>query len=265
MTRPGGELLILDWGDSPNWGDGPAAAVRPAPSPTGAYRVRVHVRGRDDAQHDGGPEEHLIAIWPSPVTGAVVWRATDDVGAYGRSVEPDEPVEFRTTPSVWNVPDWQAPPEGDPGIRTTVDATVLRSSAVDITLTAITTYDIGCRLHLGSFRPGPTVNNELGDALRTGFTGADGLRVTFRCPGFTTVTSQPGQSRLDRGPRPGGPRLSGSLYRVGGMNGGVATEHRAWLWPLPPPDRWHIEVTWPAIGLAPTQIELDGAAIVGNR
>jgi hypothetical protein len=259
MTLPSCELIVL------NWAAGPAVVARLAPSGTGVYRVRLHVRGRDDARYGDGSEEHLIAVWPGRAMGAVVWRAADDVGAYGRSVEPDEPVEFLTTPSVWYVPPWQSPPKDDAATRIAVDMPVVRSPSVDITLTAITVYATGCWFQLNSVGRDTTVDDDLGDALRTGFAGPDGMRVTLRSPSFPKVTSRPGQSRPDRGPEPDGPRFTGFLYAVQVTNRQVATEHRAWLWPLPPPHPWQLEVAWPAIGLAPTTIELDGAAIVGKR
>ena len=49
----------------------------------GSYRVRFHMRGRDDPRNENPftvVEEHRIAVWPSPWRSTKIHKATDDTG-----------------------------------------------------------------------------------------------------------------------------------------------------------------------------------------
>jgi hypothetical protein len=56
----------------------PSGLARPATPPRpGDYRLRVHARGRDDADEDEGYE---LAVWPAPAAPAIVHKRTDRLG-----------------------------------------------------------------------------------------------------------------------------------------------------------------------------------------
>jgi hypothetical protein len=85
--------------DTAMWIRGPEStegeiALPEAPAGQGSFRVRVHVRGRDQSREeqysearDGSAEEHLILIWSAPPAPEIGWKLTDEVGAEVRARE----------------------------------------------------------------------------------------------------------------------------------------------------------------------------------
>ncbi len=65
---------------------GPLPVV--TPHGPGAYRARVHARGRD-RHYDGAAEQpyedYLIVTWPAPAAGEQIFKETDDCGRRHRS------------------------------------------------------------------------------------------------------------------------------------------------------------------------------------
>lgn len=68
------------------WGGEPIRIFEGLLLPPGAWRLRVHARGRDEGNAASGPnldeplEEHLIQFWPGPSIGDLVIVAQDQYG-----------------------------------------------------------------------------------------------------------------------------------------------------------------------------------------
>ncbi|GAA2102822.1 hypothetical protein [Actinomadura alba] len=79
VQAPTGQLMVCALMD-----DGPSLPPVTA-SGAGAYRVRVHARGRDIAYDaallDEIVEDYLIQVWPAPSASEVIHKQTDACGA----------------------------------------------------------------------------------------------------------------------------------------------------------------------------------------
>lgn len=81
-----GELIIAN----ADYGNVEGARYLTVAGP-GAYRLRVHARGRlwlEAAGEDYVPEEYLISCWPAPTAPEIVYQLTDDAGAMMRASAP---------------------------------------------------------------------------------------------------------------------------------------------------------------------------------
>ncbi|WP_322759028.1 hypothetical protein [Frankia sp. Cr2] len=75
-----GDTWLTEWGGEPRWDAGLLSHTGP-----GWYRLRLEVRGRDEAMKFntvlGEPvEEHAISIWPAPPAPEQVHKMADDFG-----------------------------------------------------------------------------------------------------------------------------------------------------------------------------------------
>ncbi|MER5338695.1 hypothetical protein [Micromonospora sp. NPDC002717] len=266
---------------------GPAATFDIA-SGSGAYWLRLQARGRDDARNDPKGEndepieEHLILVWPADripdVPHAVVHKATDRVGAYHRHEETrrggwtSSTVEFRTSPALWSIPDWVRWPD-EPGVQVPVDQAVLRSARLDLTVTAVTVYRTGCLILLNVHARRSDLDlpgwKRFSDVAQHGFgfpghsvrrpLHPDALRLSIAWPGQPPVISA--KARDTDSQQPDGPTLVGYWHGATVMRDYVVADHRAWLWPRPPGHSLQLTMEWPALGVSPTTVTLDGARI----
>ena len=270
---------------------GPAATLDLA-SGGGAYWLRVHARGRDDARdgpedEDDEPiEEHLIAVWPADpaldAPHAVVYKATDKVGAYHRHAESRRrgerlsTVDLRTAPAQWSIPDWVKWPD-DPGVRVPCNQPILRSARLDLTVTAVTVYQTGCLIHLNAHGRQSDLDPPRWQQFRDvvqhgyGFPGhslrrplhPEALRVSVAWPGQAPVISADARDASDE--RPDGPTLIGYWFGAMSMTDHVVADHQAWLWPRPPAQPLLLTAEWLALDVPPTTVTLDGDLIAAAR
>jgi len=282
---PGGEARIAPWAAFH------VVAVALPRSNSWDYRVRVHARGRDagrgGGQVDGGRlEEHLIVIWPGPSAPPIVWKAMDVVGAYLRRAEVERQsaaaseIDVRGVMATYTPADWLSPPEGSTGARLSVDQAFVRSAQLDVVLTAVTVYPVGCMFHLRvdarrSDLDDPAWQRRKAVVVK-GFALADrsagnrgqgvALSLTSNCPGQPPVRSIPLGSAHPgaAGQAPTQPQLTGWWTGTAGFPDKMTVDYNAWHWPLPPAQPWQLTVEWPALHVPPTTIELDGG-IVANH
>jgi hypothetical protein len=270
MSGPAGEAE-LPWGGGDCW-------------------LRLHARGRDIARNGiSDAEEHLIAIWPADAAAgtrlaaesmhAVVHKATDRIGAYYRHSEARRPdydstVEFRRSPSEWSITEWARPSE-EPGVRVPLEQELLRSEHLDVTVPAVTVYPTGVMIHLKVHARQSGMDGgswaRYWDIARHGFgfpgpptdqpPHPEALRLTVAWSGQSPIASMLPSAVPDE--RPGGPTLVGSLAGSVFQVTTVDADHQAWLWPRPPALPLQLTVEWPALGVAPTTVTLNGATIAG--
>jgi hypothetical protein len=75
--------------------DGEISEEITPPNGVGDYRLRVHARGRDDANQSVLPletvlEHHLLQLWPAPPAPPTLLTGSDEFGAaYGRNLTPN--------------------------------------------------------------------------------------------------------------------------------------------------------------------------------
>jgi hypothetical protein len=90
-------------------------------------------------------------------------------------------------------------------------------------------------------------------------THPDALRLSLAWPGQPAVISA---SARDIGSaRPEGPILVGYWHGATVLTDEVVADHRAWLCPRPPARPLLLTVEWPARGVPPTTVTLDGGRI----
>ncbi len=230
-----------------------------APGP-GNYRVRVHARGRDAGAGldvvEGEPvEEHLLQVWPGPASGMIVRKATDALGRATR--------------------DSAAQPGPDPrlphGGFATLDLNqlVTRTDRATMTLERVAAHARGCEL---AFRIVVDV---------AGLTPRQEKQARRAVDGYSRATTPDaiGSGRLsvalefsdgraapfsdDTGALPhSGPAVTDCQTSTYAEGAAEVAEETFWTWPLPPAGPVTVFVEWPAVGIGPSSVTLDGAAIV---
>jgi len=233
-------------------------AVLTAPG-AGSYRVRLHVRGRDAGADldvvDGEPvEAHFLQVWPAAVSGTTIRKASD---AFGRATR-----------------DAAAQPGPDPrlphGRSVTLDVNqlVARTSRATMTLESVAAHPGGCEL---AFRivvdmAGLTPRQEkqarravdgYAPATTPDATGPGRLSVALEFSDGRTAAFSDDTGALPRD----GPAVTdcgSSSYPEGAAE---VAEETFWAWPLPPAGPVTVLVEWPAVGIGPSSVALDGAAI----
>jgi len=230
-----------------------------APGP-GSYRVRLHARGRDagagrDVVESEPVEEHLLQVWPAPAAGMIVRRASD---AFGRATR-----------------DATAQPGPDPrlphGRSVTVDVNqlVARTGRATMTLESVAAHAAGCEL---AFRvvvdmAGLTPRQEkqarravdgYSRAATPDATGAGRLSVALAFSDGRTAAFSDDTGALPRS----GPAVTDCATSSYPEGAAEVAEETFWAWPLPPSGPVTVFVEWPAVGIGPSSVTLDGAAIV---
>jgi hypothetical protein len=84
VSTQAGRVLVEEWGGPTRDDLGNLALAGP-----GSYRLRVHARGRDQANAtvpvpEEPIEEHLLIAWPAPPADEAVLKQTDQYGALHR-------------------------------------------------------------------------------------------------------------------------------------------------------------------------------------
>ncbi|MBY6564906.1 hypothetical protein HQ332_21945 [Rhodococcus sp. BP-359] len=167
------------------------------------------------------------------------------------------------------------PPTNTPGgTDLDVRTPIFEVGYVAATVDTVTVYDIGFLLTVRWYLSGKDPNlpqtratmRPLQAILRVAGTGG-GAYPTFSLDyeaGTTppsTEDAQPKYSDTDA------PTLEQALVIDGGSwlpsdNGDHQYTTRIWSWPLPPPHALTLTVDWPALGVSPTTVRIDGASIV---
>jgi hypothetical protein len=249
---PGGQGLCLTSG-----GDGPAEFLRLTPPGAGSYRVRVHARGRDagadlDVVEDEPVEEHLVQIWPAAPAPEIIHKTTDEVGAgyrdYASGPDPRLPHGRFVMLGV------------DQPVTTTDRATVewlsldVRRAGCEFTIKAV--VDVSGGSPREERRARRAVDGYPGEAL-PGTASADPLSVVLQfADGRTAPFSEDARDLPGMGP--GVTNCGGSAYPDGPRQ---VREERFWAWPLPPAEPFTLTLEWPAVGIPPASITVDGAMI----
>jgi hypothetical protein len=228
------------------------------PPGAGSYRVRVHARGRDaGADRDvvsGRPvEEHLIHIWPAPEAPETVHKTTDEIGA-----------GYRESGSG---PDPRLPGHGMPvmlevhqSVTTTDRATVellrvnINRGGCEFTIKAV--VDVSGMTDREERRARRAVDGYRGAAL-PGTASAAPLRVFLRFTDGRTAEYSDHPGDLPRN-GPGVTDCRSSFYPDGPRH---VREEGFWTWPLPPAEPFTLTLEWPAVGIPPASITVDGAMI----
>jgi hypothetical protein len=228
------------------------------PGNSGTYRIRVHARGRDAGADrdvvDGAPvEEHRLQAWPAPPAREIVHKATDKYGSMLRdeeTLDPDprypggEHVELRVGQPI-TTPAW---------VMASFDGIDVHARGCRIKFRIV--VDVSGMTSRQEKRARRAVDGHEGAVLPQ-HTGAGRLRVTAAFRNGTHVDSQ-----ASREPAPvRGPEISisySSNYPVGDTQ---VAEESFWLWPLPPAEEFPLTLEWPAVGIPPTTITIDGAAV----
>jgi hypothetical protein len=226
---------------------------------TGTYRVRVHARGRDagaeqDVVTDNPVEQHLLQIWPAPAAAELIHVATDRFGQ-----------AFRTGIAPGSDPRY---PSGD-HIDLNVGQVIAETDRARVTLEGIDVHASGCRF---KFRvvvdvSGLTPREE--KRARRAVDGHEGAAMPDSAgSGRLRLTAHFSDGRsVDSGSRPdpiplAGPALSASYSSNYPLGGTQVAEESFWSWPLPPAKPFTLMLEWPAVGIPPTTMIVDGAAII---
>jgi hypothetical protein len=84
LTTDSGQVQVEEWGGPTRDDLGNLVAAGP-----GSYRLRVHARGRDEADAtvpvpEDPIEEHLLIAWPAAAANEAILKQTDRYGAFHR-------------------------------------------------------------------------------------------------------------------------------------------------------------------------------------
>jgi hypothetical protein len=258
--------LIVDAGDSElgvTGTDGGPDELLALTAGPGSYRVRLHARGRDIGADldvvEGEPvEEHLLQIWPAPAAGIVVHKATDEFGQALRGGVDDGAVQSGPDPRL---------PNGS-SVTLDVNHRVTRTGRATVTLERIEAHATGCEFQ---FRIVVDVSGLTPREEKQARRAVDGYRKAAapgsKGSGPLTVTLEFSDGRTapfsgDTGSLPrSGPAVTDfrtSSYPEGRTE---VAEEGFWAWPLPPAEPFTLTLEWPAVGIPPASITVDGAMI----
>jgi hypothetical protein len=154
---------------------------------------------------------------------------------------------------------------------------VATSHAAVVVLRQISAYHDGCLLYYTAAArleaSEPTDRTRSRNELRSLFTASDGhqpLNFDLRlgdgrtCSTLATVDlriSATGDGHGVVDPEP--PVMMGLSGDGAVVSGRIVEQHQpVWLWPLPPPEVFHVSVSWTRYGIHGVEHEFDGAAIV---
>jgi hypothetical protein len=240
-------------------GQGPYELQSLTPPGAGSYRVRVHARGRDagaarDVVNGRPVEEHLIQIWPAAPEPETIRKTTDQVGAgyrdgaaltsgdprlpHGQNVmlHVHEPVTTtdRATVGLLRIDVSRGGCEFT--IKAVVDVSGLTAREEKRARRAVDGYQ-------GAAFPGAANAGPLSVVLRF----HDGRVTEFSDDILALPKSGPGIFACRSGNYPDGSRQ--------------VAEEGFWAWPLPPAEPFTLTLEWPAVGIPPASITVDGAMI----
>jgi hypothetical protein len=244
-------------------GTGPDELDALTPAGPGSYRVRVHARGRDDgAAADvvaGAPvAEHLIQVWPAPPAPAAVHKT---IGAEGAAQAPAGP--------------WDGPGDADPA-HVALGLPVAAAGRAQAVLTGAWVYPDGILLEVRATadveglrpreaqRARKAVDGYAGAQL-PGTASAGSLRVRIDLPdGRSADSAEDWRGALAAGARPALVLADWAATRYPDGPRQVA-ERQFWCWPRPPAGPFTVTLEWPALGLPPSAVTVDGAPLAAAR
>ena len=251
-SGPGGQGLCVTSG-----GDGPEEFLQLTPPGAGSYRVRVHARGRDagadlDVVEDEPVEEHLLQIWPAPPTPEIIHKTTDEVGAGLRETGPEPEPRL---------------PYGQ-SIRVEVSQPVTTTDRAMVELQRIKIHRGGCEFTIKTVvdvsgmtaqeerRARRAVDGYRGETL-LGTASADPMRVELRFADGHTAPFSDNPSDLPRS----GPGVTDCRYSSYPDGPRQVAENGFWAWPLPSAEPFTLTLEWPAVGIPPASLTVDGAML----
>jgi hypothetical protein len=252
VSGPDGEgLSVTSDGDSAH------EFVHLTPPGAGSYRVRVHARGRHaGAEADvvsGRPvEEHLVQIWPAPAAPEIIHKTSDETGAGYRESEPGPDPRLPHGLSVM-LEVHQPVTMTD---RATIELLRIDVSRGGCEFTIKAVVDVSGMTDREERRARRAVDGYRGAAL-PGTDSADPLRVFLRFADGRTAEYSDNPSDLPRS-GPGVTDCRSSFYADGSRH---VREEGFWAWPLPPTEPFTLTLEWPAAGIPPASIAVDGAMI----
>lgn len=230
------------------------------PPGAGSYRVRVHARGRDAGTErdvvSGRPvEEHLIQVWPAPAASETICKTTDEFGAAHRESQSGG-LETRL-------------PHGR-FVRLDVDQRVTTTDRAAVAWLRLEVHRGGCEFMIKTVvdvsgmtareerRARRAVDGYRGAAL-PGTASAEPIRVFLSFADGRTAEYSDNPGDLPRS-GPGVTNSGGSAYPDDSRQ---VREEAFWAWPLPPAEPFTLTLEWPAVGIPPASITIDGAMIAG--
>jgi hypothetical protein len=230
----------------------------------GSYRIRVHARGREaGASEDvvaGRPvEDHLVQIWPAPAAPAAVHKVTDEVGAELRADAEDAPWNLSLSP----LNEVEAGRPVGAADRVSAELRRLSVGAAGYLLEFLITVDLS-GLTPQDERKGRRAVDGYARARLPGSRAAGPLRVVIGYGDGRIADSRNPDDRFEAGQRPGGPIVYQCLVSRYPDGSSHAAEIGFWAWPLPPAEKFTVTIEWPAIGLDPASITVDGAAMLAS-
>ena len=244
-------------------GTGPDELAALTPAGAGSYRVRVHARGRDAGAAadvvEGAPvEEHLIQVWPAPPAPEAVHKTAGGEG------------ELRVPAGPWNGPTGADPAHVALGLAV---AAAGRAEAVladawvypdGIMFEVRVTADVEGLRPREAQRLRKAVDSYEGPPL-PGTRGAGGLRVRIDLPdGRSADSAADWRGAVARGAPPALMLADWAMTRYPDGSRQVA-EREFWCWPRPPAAPFTLTLEWPALGLPPSAVTVDGAALAAAR
>lgn len=239
-------------------GQGPASLQGLTRPGAESFRLRIHARGRaDGAERDvvaGKPvEEHLVQVWPAPLAADRMIKTAGDRGPHAPPGTDDDAPRF---------------PVGSYCDLHLNERFLVSDRAVAV-LERIEVHQAGAVLWVKVTVDVSGLRPREQRRARHAVEGDDG--VTF--PGLT----DPGKLRLllryddgrttDFGSRHPYdlPATGPAIWPCGFTNYPVGesqvAEQGFWTWPLPPPGPLTLTLDWPAVGISPSSITIDGTAI----
>jgi hypothetical protein len=227
---------------------------------TGAesFRLRIHARGRAaGAERDvvtGTPvEEHLVQVWPAPLAADRVLKTAGDRGPHSPPATDDDAPRFPTGSSTdlhLNEPILVSD-------RAVAMLKMIEVHQAGATLWVQVTVDVSGLRAREQRRARHAVEGDDGVTF-PGLTDPGKLRLRLRyADGRSTDFDSPHPYDL--------PAAGPAIWPCGFTNypdgESQVAEQGFWTWPLPPPGPLTLTLDWPAVGIPPSSITIDGTAI----
>jgi hypothetical protein len=229
-----------------------------------SYRIRVHARGRDsgaraDVVTRNPVEEHLVQIWPAAAAPIAMHKFTDEVGAELRAGAEDGPWNFSFSPLREVEADRPISAAG----RVSAALRRLSVGVAGYLLEFLIKVDLS-GLTQQEERRGRRAVDGYARARMPGSQAAGPLRVVISYGDDRAADSESPDERFSAGSRPDGPIVYPCLWSRYPDGSSHVAEIGFWSWPLPPAERFDVAIEWPAIGLDPASITVDGTALLAS-
>lgn len=238
-------------------GQGPADLQGLTRSGAESFRLRIHARGRAaGAERDvvaGKPvEEHLVQMWPAPLAANRVIKNAGDHGTPSPAGTDDAEPRFPGGPFSDLHPNEQIL-GSDRAVATLERIQVHHAGAVLWVKVTVDVSGLGPR---DQRRARHAVDGDDG-VVFPGLTDPGKLRLRLRYADgrSTDFDSHPYDLPAD------GPAIWPCRFSNYPDGESQVAEQGFWTWPLPPPGPVTLTLDWPAVGILPSSITIDGTAI----